>query len=107
YNTLPLARWRLGAGVLSGPLGPLVWRRDDVLAVVVVDHWERPRSTSPPDERLRRTSLCIRPRRARVRLARTAVRQDDPANRREVPPSVVALALEVARTLDVPLRGSP
>lgn len=107
YNTLPLARWRLGAGVLSGPLGPLVWRRDDVLAVVVVDHWERPRSTSPPDERLRRTSLCIRSRRGWVRLARTAVRQDDPTNRREVPPSVVALALEVARTLDVPLRGSP
>lgn len=107
FNTLPLARWRLGDGALYGPLRRLVWRRGDVLAFVVVDHWRPRRRTSAPEDCFRYTALCVRTCRGWLRLASTREVGDNPLNRREVPTSVIALALELARTLDVPLRGSP
>ncbi|HEY8380314.1 MAG TPA: hypothetical protein VIK91_27700, partial [Nannocystis sp.] len=106
YDTLPLPRWRLGDDKLSGPIRPLVWRRGDVQAVVIVDHRRRRGRTHPSNHCFRSNSLCLRTRRGWIRLAKTPERPDDENDLGPIPPPVIALALEITRTLDVPLRDA-
>ncbi|MBA3549392.1 MAG: hypothetical protein H0T76_23200 [Nannocystis sp.] len=107
FNTLPLRRWRLATGALAGhALRGFRWQSGEVRAVVLVER-ERKETSRVRLKIYRWCELHLRTRLGWVRLAQTPEQQAPPTQRLELPPAIVALAVEVARELDAPVRWVP